>query len=89
MTQNHYSDQAASISIKRDKYDNELPASDPSMHEGATAGEGAFDWNGKQYSQDTKGGFGSYGVEVEDLGQSPKVERGSVDSQATGRGKES
>jgi hypothetical protein len=84
MSQGHYSDQAASIKVNRDKNNNEIPVDQP-MHTEATAGEGAFNFGGGQYAQD----FKSYGVNVTDLGQTPSVDRGANNSQTTGRGKES
>lgn len=79
----------APISVSRDKYKNEIPSDRP-MHNEATAGEGGFNFSGNQYDDSPgKGGFGSYGKSVNDLGQNPQVERTSVDNSRADRGRES
>lgn len=68
------------ISVKRDKFYNEIPSDQP-MHENATAAEGGFNFSAGHYDDSPgKGGFGSYGRSVEDLGRNPQVSRTSVDN---------
>jgi hypothetical protein len=74
------------ISVSRDQYKNEIPSDQPN-HTDTTAGEGAFNWNGEQYSRDFNAGFGSYGVSVD--ASSPSVEKVSVDTSRADRGKDS
>ncbi len=86
-----YSEQAASINVRRDQYQNEVPVDKPN-HENPTPGEGCWQWEGKQYSEDFQGGFGKYGVVLKDednRGLHPEAERIIVDIGRSNRGQES
>jgi hypothetical protein len=74
------------ISASFDSYTNEI-ATDRPMHENTTPGMGAFNFSGKQYSDDWMGGNSNYGVAV----GTPSASRETTDvnSQSTERGKES
>lgn len=77
------------LNVSYDQFNNEW-AEDRSMHAEATPGKGSTNWSGNQYDDSPgKGGYGSYGVSVADLGKSPVVERASVDNSRADRGKES
>ena len=77
------------LKVTKDKFGNELAQDRPS-HNNTTAEEGSFHFGGNQYDDSPgKGGFGSYGVAVEDYGQNPKVERSTVDNSRADRGRES
>lgn len=79
----------APIGVKRDKFYNEIPSDRPA-HEDATPAEGSYNFSGGQYDDSPgKGGFGSYGRSVSDLGKNPIVERSSVNADSTSRGKDS
>jgi hypothetical protein len=76
------------IKVNKDKFGNELAVDRP-MHDEATAQMGDWNFGGNQYDDSPgKGGYGSYGSKVTDLGQSPKVERTSVNVGRAERGKE-
>jgi len=86
-----FSEQAASISVRRDQYENEIPV-DQTMHENPTPGQGEWHWEGNQYANDFGGGQRGYGVEVkeeDDRGRHPVVERITVDAGRNKRGEES
>lgn len=74
------------LSVSYDAYNNEI-AEDRPMHENDTPGMGGFNFSGKQYSDDFKGGYANYGVAVGPM--SPSRENVDVNSQSTARGKES
>ncbi len=77
------------IKVNKDKFGNELAVDRPA-HENVTPAEGSFHFGGNQYDDSPgKGGFGSYGVKVSDMGQNPVVERTSVNVSRADRGKES
>lgn len=78
----------APLSVTRDQYGNEI-TEDRTSHTNTTPGEGSWSFEQKHYSDDFMGGFGApYGVTVTDNGQSPQVERASVDVSQASRGKE-
>ncbi len=79
------------VNVSRDKYMNEIPAQGKFSGENTTPGEGAFHFNGNQYDDSVgRGGYGSYGVSVEDRGKTPVSERTTVNvgRYPTDRGRE-
>ena len=75
------------LEVNYDKFNNEV-AQDRPKHENTTPAMGEWNWSSKKYSDDFQGGWRPYGVSVEDRGQSPVVERTSVDVSRADRGKE-
>ena len=77
----------APIAVKRDKFQNEIPVDRP-FHPETTPGMGAFNFSGGQYDDGpSKGGFSSYGVNVNDAGQA--ASRVTVNVGKADRGQES
>lgn len=74
------------LGVSYDQFNNEI-AEDRPMHANTTPANGGFNFSGKQYSDDWKGGYSNYGVSAG--GSSPSRENVTVNAQSTERGKES
>lgn len=74
------------LNVSYDAFDNEI-AEDRPMHENTTAGNGSFNFGGKQYSEDWQGGNRAYGVSVGT--PSPSRETTDVNVHSADRGSES